>query len=109
MDEELFHRLCGSDTDSTGQSGSELSSNAPKAIFEPSSGGSATEAVVSLVAQEEDCDPLELPPLYGAVDPEALDQICTAGDGSSLCISFDYTGYTVLVDANGIVQLVDES
>ena len=108
MDEELFHHLSGSQPDSAGRSEGQLDSDTPKAIFEPSSGGSATEAVVSLVAQEESCDPLELPPLYESVDPEALDRICEVADGSSLRISFDYSDYTVLVDGSGIVQLVDE-
>lgn len=109
MDEELFHRLSDADAGSTGRSQAQLDADAPKAIFEPSSGGSATEAIVSLVSQEEECDPLELPPLYESVDPEALDRVCEAGADSSLRISFAYDDYTVLVDGNGIVQLVDQS
>jgi len=106
MDEELFHRLSTGADDRTGADEIQLDADAPKAIFEPSTGGSATEAVVSLVAQEEGCAPLELDPLYDAVDPEALDSICTATPDSSLRLSFDYTGYTVLVDGSGIVQLI---
>lgn len=106
MDEEMFHRLSGGASDSSAGDDVQLGADAPKAIFEPSTGGSATEAVVSLVAQEKDCAPLELDPLYDAVDPEALDSICTATPDSSLRLSFEYAGYTVLVDASGIVQLV---
>lgn len=105
MDEELFHRLSGSVADRASGTDIQLDADAPKAIFEPSTGGSATEAIVSLVAQEEDCAPLELDPLYDAIDPEALDSICTATPDSSLRLSFDYAGYIVLVDAGGIVQL----
>jgi len=106
MDEELFHRLSADADDRAGGDEIQLDADAPKAIFEPSTGGSATEAIVSLVAQEKDCAPLELDPLYDAVDPEALDNICTATPDSSLRLSFDYAGYTVLVDASGIVQLI---
>lgn len=34
-----------------------------------------TEAVVDAVADVRDCDPIELPPLNDAVDPEALDEL----------------------------------
>lgn len=106
MDEELFHHLSESPSEQNGRDEVQLDAEAPKAIFEPSAGGSATEAIVSLVAQEMECDPLELDPLYDAVDPEALDGICSATPDSSLRVSFDYAGYTVLVDASGIVQLL---
>jgi len=107
MDEELFHRHSDA-ADRAGGDEIQLDADAPKAIFEPSTGGSATEAIVSLVAQEKGCAPLELEPLYDAVDPEALDSICTATPDSSLRLSFEYSGFTVLVDASGIVQLLDD-
>ncbi|WP_161991503.1 HalOD1 output domain-containing protein [Natronorubrum aibiense] len=54
-------------------------------------------AVVSLVATVTDTDPLELEPLYDAVDPEALDSLCTPTNGVS-SLSFEYAGYTVVVE-----------
>nr|WP_161605563.1 HalOD1 output domain-containing protein [Natronorubrum sulfidifaciens] len=54
-------------------------------------------AVVSLVAAVTDTDPLELEPLYNAVDPEALDSLCAAGNSVST-LSFEYAGYTVVVE-----------
>lgn len=107
MDKEIFHN-----TSVTGRGASDrsetppLSPDAPKAIFEPDSTGSASEAVVSLVAETEERDPLDLPPLYEAVDPEALDQLCASPSESNIKISFSYCGYTVLIEGSGIVQLL---
>lgn len=56
-------------------------------------------AVPTLVAQCESVDPCELPPMYDAVDPDALDRL-VSGDGSAestVEITFGYAGYTVAV------------
>ena len=106
MDEEQFHRHSVDTAARADRDGGKLDADAPKAIFEPTADGSATEAIVSLVAQERDCDPLELDPLYGAVDPEALDSICRAATEGSVRISFEYAGFTVLIDGGGVVQLL---
>ena len=61
------------------------------------------EQVVANVAQVSDTDALELPPLYDAVDPEALETlVATLGHGE---VSFDYAGYSVTVDSSGSVSL----
>lgn len=61
------------------------------------------EQVLADVAQVSDTDALELPPLYDAVDPEALETlVATLGDGD---VSFDYAGYSVTVDSSGSVSL----
>ncbi len=65
--------------------------------------------VVERVADAEDVDPHALdPPLYDAIDPEALDRLSTAiTDGSTTRgrISFQYHGYDLSVDATGHVEL----
>jgi len=57
-------------------------------------------AVPALVAHCESTDPCSLPPLYDAVDSEALEDLF--GDGqtadSSVVVSFRYAGYTVTAD-----------
>lgn len=66
-------------------------------------------AVVAAVAAATDRDPLALPPLYAAVDPEALDGIVAtlAGGGADPegCVTFEYTGWHVTVNCHGTVQV----
>lgn len=61
----------------------------------------ASKAVIEAVAERLDCSPIDLDPLYGAVDPEALDALCVscaAGESESgAAISFRYEGFTVAV------------
>ena len=66
-----------------------------------------TEAVVDAVADARDCEPIELPPLNDAVDPDALDDLFAdtpSGrpryDGH---LTFRYCDCTVTVSAVGIV------
>jgi hypothetical protein len=60
-------------------------------------------AVVTAVAEAAGSDPLELPPLRNAVDPDALnDLICT--DGNRLnSVSFEYAGYDISVTGDNDV------
>ncbi|WP_049888750.1 HalOD1 output domain-containing protein [Natronococcus occultus] len=60
-------------------------------------------AVVQLVARVDEVDPVELVPLYDAIDPETLDSICDPDSGFR-SLSFRYAGWLVAVDAreNGI-------
>lgn len=106
MDKESFHDLSTGST--AALDGTSLAADGPKAIFEPDGTGSTAEAVISLVSETDDRDALELPPLYDAVDPEALDRLCESADDSELRISFEYAGYSVLVEGSGIVHLLDE-
>jgi len=58
--------------------------------------------IVNCVAEKEHTDPLELPPLYDAVDPDALDDLVESGrqNGTTQSgrIEFQYNGYTVIVE-----------
>lgn len=72
---------------------------------------SASGAVVERVAEAEGVDPLDLDPLYEAIDPDALDKLCggVGRDGRpSARIVFDYHGYTVVVDGPDSVTLTGE-
>ena len=55
-------------------------------------------AVIDLVARVERTDPVELEPLYDAVDPDVLDTICDPDSGFSR-LEFTYHGYSVAVEA----------
>ncbi|WP_135534598.1 HalOD1 output domain-containing protein [Halostella pelagica] len=65
---------------------------------------SATEAVVIATAEATDADPLELDPLFDAVDPDALNRLFeSSDDGSdrpSGRIEFTYAGCDVSVYAD---------
>lgn len=66
-----------------------------------------SEAVVERVANREGVDPVELSPLYEAIDPDALDSLVCAsnGDGSDLAIEFSYSGHEITVTGEGVVHL----
>lgn len=62
-----------------------------------------SEAVLSAVAEREAVREWELePPLYEAIDPEALDAITQRSGGT---VVFEYCGYTVTADGNSRVEL----
>lgn len=63
----------------------------------------ASERVLGAVANTADTDPLELPPLYAAVDPDALESlVSTMADGE---VVFDYAGYEVTITSERAVAL----
>lgn len=55
--------------------------------------------ILHQVAHQEQCDVVELPPLYESVDPEAL-----AALAGSTAIRFTYSGYEITV-ADGTVTV----
>ena len=60
--------------------------------------------VLGAVAEKEACEPLELPPLYDAVDPDALGQVLR-GTGVTE-ISFPYHGHDVSIGNDGRVRVL---
>ncbi|RQG91068.1 hypothetical protein EA473_19195 [Natrarchaeobius chitinivorans] len=66
-------------------------------------------AIVEHVARVDGVDPLDLEPLYNAIDPEDLDAICESGS-ESIELEFIYAGRTVTVaKENGTVEVgIDE-
>jgi hypothetical protein len=63
-------------------------------------------AVVAAVVAETGLAPVEVPPLFSAVDPEALDALFRSGDASLACsISFTYWRFEVSVSGTGEVAL----
>ena len=69
-----------------------------------------TERVVHAVAEARDVDPLELPPLYDVLDPDALNALVTkptAGD-ELITVSFTYTDRRITVRNDGVVRVGPE-
>lgn len=73
--------------------------------------GPVSERVVSTVAELIGSEPLALEPLYETVDPDALNTLFEPGpdhsDRASRRVEFSYHGCTVVVSADGAVQVTD--
>lgn len=62
-----------------------------------------SHGVVESVAATKGVDPLDLDPLFGAINPDALDELGRNGfDGK---IEFEYAGCGVTVRGNGEIQV----
>lgn len=73
-------------------------------------GDSVTQVIVERVAAERGVEPLELPPLYQAIDPEALEALITSSsEGQELRLTFSYGGHRVSVTESGSVEVGDHS
>lgn len=70
---------------------------------------SISESVVMAVANAEDVSPLDLPPLYSAIDPDALDafvgSVSSTRGEPDLSITFPYSNYDVTVTGTGSISL----
>ncbi|WP_306057355.1 HalOD1 output domain-containing protein [Natronococcus wangiae] len=65
------------------------------------------EAIVDQVAELEDASPIELePPLYSAIDTEALDRLFRSVDGRG-CVVFEWLGYEITAYQSGQVTVFD--
>lgn len=64
----------------------------------------STTAIVETVAENEDIDPLELPPLYTVLDPDLLERVIESAR-EDVTIEFTYCGYDVALDGTGEVQI----
>ena len=65
-------------------------------------GDSPSQAVILAVADAEGVDPIDLPPLSEAIDPDALDQVLSENGGK---VRFSYHNYRVTMDRRGVVEL----
>lgn len=67
-------------------------------------------AVVELVAEATETDPIDLDPLHGAVDTDALNRVVEPTESNatdSLRVSFPYHDFFVVVRQSGRVTLYD--
>lgn len=69
-----------------------------------------SQAVVERVADLEGVSPTELtPPLYSAIDPEALDSLFSLSTNDTPqainCICFSYNGYNVQIQNDGNISI----
>ena len=84
---------------------SEAFEQLPSLTFDVRSAESPSNAVVNAVAAIDDTHPLELAPLYDAIDTDALDTLfrsrSESTNQSSGHVDFLYSGYLIRVDASG--------
>ena len=62
-----------------------------------------SEAIIEAIAEETDSDPLELPPLYNAIDPDALDRLFANREGGT--VTFCCCGHKITVKQDGTVVI----
>lgn len=70
-----------------------------------------SEAVVTRIANSEGIDPLELPPLYEAIDADALDALVGTGKRSDADpeVEFTYSGYEVTITSDAVIHLTKDT
>jgi hypothetical protein len=68
---------------------------------DPADDAKPSERVVRSVAALTDTDPVDLPPLYDAIDPEALDRLVDSQADSECEIAFQYAGTEVYFSEPG--------
>ncbi|WP_290811955.1 HalOD1 output domain-containing protein [Halovivax sp.] len=72
------------------------------AEWERDSENTPVYALVSTVAEVDGTDPASLPPLYHAIDPEALNALFLSRSHEPVeQVDFHYAGYHVVVRGNG--------
>lgn len=63
-------------------------------------------AVIKEIAEEEGIDPGEVePPLGTVIDTDALNGLFTESGRTDGLVTFEYSGYRVMVDSDGDVEL----
>lgn len=73
----------------------------------PSSGGSVTLKVVEKVAERENVEPADLPPIADVIDPDALNNVVDSikNRDTDAHFSFTYLNHTVHIYADYSVEL----
>lgn len=67
------------------------------------------EAVIEATAAATDTDPLDMEPLFGVVDPDALETLVAGpANGDSVSVSFEFEGRQVTVQRGGRIHIGDE-
>jgi hypothetical protein len=68
-----------------------------------------TEAVVYAVAEATETDPLDLPPLHSALDPDALNMLFeTSTNGrpqTAITVSFEYADHQIVLKEHGSIVI----
>lgn len=72
-------------------------------------GRTVSETVLQAVASVEGVEPHELdPPLYEAIDPDALERVFDGRAEGAVAVAFEYQGYRVQVADGGAVTVAEQ-
>lgn len=65
---------------------------------------SISTAVVEAVAADKGVEPTDLPPLHGAIDPDALDAVVETGStgGRIFYVEFEFTDRVVTIEGTDV-------
>jgi len=71
---------------------------------------SASMAVVATLAEVKDVDPVDLDPLNGTIDPDAMDALFSElnGMGDETHVSFTHADHAITVTSGGVVTISPE-
>lgn len=75
----------------------------------PHAEGSLIEAVVDAVAEAAGVDPLDLPPMYEFIDPDAVDKLFRRPQTRKMdqYLSFRFDEWVVSIHADGVIRVRD--
>lgn len=75
------------------------------ALMDPEKRSDVVRRVLDEVSTVDGVPVDELPPIYGAIDPEALETLIGSGRDGAVTVEFTYHGYRVRVDSGGVVTV----
>lgn len=64
-----------------------------------------TTAIANHLAEVKRCDPLELTPIYGTVDTDALDSVLRPDAETLVTVSFTHDGFAISVGSDGRLEI----
>lgn len=79
-----------------------------EATYTPGSEKSPSMAVLDAIARTAGVDVNDLPPLYEAMDPSAIDRIFSDGVDDEAILAFPYENWNVFVYGNGTINICDQ-
>ena len=80
------------------------------AQYDSNSGRPPRETIIRALADAADVEPVDLPPIYQYVDPEALDALFERRDGGTdgdTILSFQVDSWNVFVHSDGRIRICD--
>ena len=76
------------------------------------SGESPVEIIIEALAEAAGVDPVDLPPLFDFIEPDAVDQLFMEHDGASqtdAILSFRFETWNVFIRADGRIRVCDNT
>lgn len=74
-----------------------------------SESNSILESITKSIADKLNTEPLDLPPLFQSIDPEALEDLITSSGATTMQVTFLYAGCKITVTGNRAVSVEDQS